>query len=190
MPRLNDSTRFVVTGDDKLLRKPTIGFGACCARAASDHARDEEATALIKSRRRIAFSEAQDCADLRLQLQQGFATDEMGFWVSLHGCNPEPLMSGFGSKADIGARLDHVRFTPKSGHWLSVSGCPLCAKSRLMHRSKKEPYSITSSAVASNDEGMVRSSSLAVLRLITSSNLTGPWTGSSLGFSPLRIRSA
>src|SRR5262249_412868 len=24
---------------------------------------------------------------------------------------------------------DHVRFAPKSGHWLSVSGCPLCAKS-------------------------------------------------------------
>jgi hypothetical protein len=22
-----------------------------------------------------------------------------------------------------------ARFTPKSGHWLSVSGCPLCAKS-------------------------------------------------------------
>src|SRR6516225_3202813 len=22
-----------------------------------------------------------------------------------------------------------VRFTPKSGHWLSVLGCPLCAKS-------------------------------------------------------------
>src|SRR5262249_60005381 len=23
----------------------------------------------------------------------------------------------------------NVRFTPKSGHWLSVLGCPLCAKS-------------------------------------------------------------
>ena len=29
----------------------------------------------------------------------------------------------------------HVRFTPESGHWLSVLGCPLCAKSR--HRSKE-----------------------------------------------------
>src|SRR6516165_1148158 len=26
-----------------------------------------------------------------------------------------------------------VRFTPKSGHWLSVLGCPLCAKSRHRH---------------------------------------------------------
>jgi hypothetical protein len=31
----------------------------------------------------------------------------------------------FGSKADIGARLAHVRFTPESGHWLSASGCPV-----------------------------------------------------------------
>ena len=35
----------------------------------------------------------------------------------------------FGSKADIGARLRDVRFTPKSGHWNSVVECPLCAKS-------------------------------------------------------------
>ena len=46
------------------------------------------------------------------------------------------------------------------------------------------------SAVASNDKGMVRPSALAVLRLITSSNLTGAWTGSSLGFSPFMMRSA
>ena len=35
----------------------------------------------------------------------------------------------FGSKADIGVGRRHVRFTPKSGHWLSALGCPLCAKS-------------------------------------------------------------
>ena len=55
----------------------------------------------------------------------------------------------------------------------------------LLHYSQRDelapPHSITSSAVASNDDGMVRPSALAVLRLITSSNLTGPWTGSSLG---------
>src|SRR6516225_2845783 len=28
----------------------------------------------------------------------------------------------------------NVRFTPKSGHWSSVSECPLCAKSRLVRR--------------------------------------------------------
>jgi hypothetical protein len=35
----------------------------------------------------------------------------------------------FGSKADMATSQRNVRFTPKSGHWLSVSGCPLCAKS-------------------------------------------------------------
>ena len=50
------------------------------------------------------------------------------------------------------------------------------------------PYSITSSAVASSDGGMVRSSALAVLRLITSSGLIGAWAGSSLGFSPVNRR--
>jgi hypothetical protein len=33
------------------------------------------------------------------------------------------------SKADISECLSDIRFTPESGHWLSVSGCPLCAKS-------------------------------------------------------------
>ena len=32
-----------------------------------------------------------------------------------------------GSKADIATDQPNVRFTPKSGHWLSASGCPLCA---------------------------------------------------------------
>jgi hypothetical protein len=33
----------------------------------------------MKSRRCIAFSKAQDCADYRSRLQQGFAIEEMGF---------------------------------------------------------------------------------------------------------------
>src|SRR5262249_28944158 len=51
-------------------------------------------------------------------------------------------------------------------------------------------HSITSSARASSVGGTSRPSALAVLRLSTSWNLTGAWTGSSLGFSPLRMRSA
>jgi hypothetical protein len=35
----------------------------------------------------------------------------------------------FGSKADIAAPPTNVRFTPKSGHWLSTLERPLCAKS-------------------------------------------------------------
>src|SRR5262245_22429623 len=50
-------------------------------------------------------------------------------------------------------------------------------------------HSITSSARASKVGGSSRSSALAVLRLITSSNLVGVCTGRSPGFSPLRMRS-
>ena len=81
----------------------------------------------------------------------------------------------------------------KSNHghcWLRQRrGRPCCGAAD--ERNKLAPsHSITSSAVASNDDGMVRPSALAALRLITSSNLTGPWTGNSLGFSPFRMRSA
>jgi hypothetical protein len=50
-------------------------------------------------------------------------------------------------------------------------------------------YSITSSARAISVGGISRSIARAVLRLITSSYFTGAWTGRSLGFSPLRMRS-
>src|SRR5262245_47583536 len=50
-------------------------------------------------------------------------------------------------------------------------------------------HSITSSARASSVGGKVRPRSFAILRLSTNSNLTGAWTGSSPGFSPLRMRS-
>src|SRR5215831_14837039 len=51
------------------------------------------------------------------------------------------------------------------------------------------PHSITSSASASSDGGMVRSSVFAVLRLNASSNFVGSSTGRSSGFAPLRMRS-
>ena len=50
-------------------------------------------------------------------------------------------------------------------------------------------YSITSSAALRSPSGAVRASALAVLRLITNSNLVGCCTGRSAGFSPLRMRS-
>jgi hypothetical protein len=50
-------------------------------------------------------------------------------------------------------------------------------------------YSITSSARASTVGGTSSPSALAVLRLITNSNLVGAWTGSSAGFAPFRMRS-
>src|SRR5262249_10079828 len=49
-------------------------------------------------------------------------------------------------------------------------------------------HSITSSAMASKEGGTVRPSILAVLALITSSNLLDCKTGKSAGFAPLRTR--
>src|SRR5262249_37157971 len=50
-------------------------------------------------------------------------------------------------------------------------------------------HSITSSARAISVAGTSRPSALAVLRLITSSNVVGAWTGKSAGFAPRRMRS-
>jgi hypothetical protein len=46
---------------------------------------------------------------------------------------------------------------------------------------------MTSLARARSDGGTVRPSDSAVLRLITSSNVVGCWTGRSAGVTPLRI---
>src|SRR5215471_9701046 len=94
----------------------------------------------------------------------------------------------FGSKADIAALPINVRFTPNSGHRNSIVRCLLCAKSRHYASQQNSGYSITSSARSSNDGGMVIPRDLAVLRLITKSNLVGSCTGKSDGLSPLRIR--
>ena len=51
------------------------------------------------------------------------------------------------------------------------------ARNKLVRRSKWRNYSITSSAVASSDGAMAMPSASAVLRLITSSNFVGCWTG-------------
>src|SRR5215510_8020631 len=51
-------------------------------------------------------------------------------------------------------------------------------------------HSITSSARKSKDSEIVNPNALAVLRLMTSSNLTGRWIGKSAGPVPLIIWSA
>src|SRR5215831_1951730 len=66
--------------------------------------------------------------------------------------------------------------------WRSVPIFDSCAAA-------KRGYSITSSARASSDGGMLMSSALAVLTLITSSNVVGCSTGRSAGLAPLSILS-
>ena len=72
-----------------------------------------------------------------MRLQRGFIIGGMGsdrhfVWQQSSGPNVR-----FGSKADVGERLDDVRFTPKSGHWNSIEECG------LMQRSKEGRHSIT-----------------------------------------------
>ena len=66
---------------------------------------------------------------------------------------------------------------------------PRCSRAAESRDELAPPHSITSSARASSDGGIVSPSALAVLRLITSSYLIGVCTGRSAGFSPLRMRS-
>jgi hypothetical protein len=63
---------------------------------------------------------------------------------------------------------------------------PKCCVAAKM---KQHRYSITSSARASSVGGTSRPSALAVLRLISISNLVGCSTGRSAGFAPLKILS-
>src|SRR6516164_7800895 len=81
----------------------------CCACAVNGHATADTAIPVMKSRRRIAFPKGQDHADCDcVQLQQGFATGEMGFrghfaWQQSSGPNVR-----FGSKADMAHLFDHL----------------------------------------------------------------------------------
>src|SRR5215469_8861981 len=68
--------------------------------------------------------------DFDFRWHQGFATSEMGFREQFAGTQSRAAHVRFGSKADISACLQHVRFTPKSGHSSTQLPCLLCAKSR------------------------------------------------------------
>ena len=70
----------------------------------------------MNSRRRIAHRKAQDYADFKVGLQQGFVTDEMGFRGQLARQQTLAVRVRFGSKAEIARDQPNVRFAPKSGH--------------------------------------------------------------------------
>lgn len=98
---------------------------------------------------------------------------ETGSKVKLQRGNREPAMSLLGQdqfSADVQLRsaIPSTAARPQSWRHLRIR-----AIFRLMYRSKSSRYSITSSASASRDGGTSRPSTLAVLRLITNSNLVG-----------------
>src|SRR6476646_3750836 len=95
-------------------------------------------------------------------------------------------MSQLGQNAKYSERADDFRLTPENGHHQARTLCRKSATSGLLRCRKQPLYSITSSARPSNEGGTVSPRALAVLRLITSSNLTGCSIGKSAGFSPFK----
>jgi hypothetical protein len=61
----------------------------------------------MKSRRRIALTKAGTTPN-RTRLQQGFATDEMGFRVKLHSSNRAARMSALGQKQTFTTSIDYL----------------------------------------------------------------------------------
>src|SRR5215831_6275461 len=94
-----------------------------------------------------------------------------------------------GSGADIARHQANVALPPKADKLQTFRDVRLVPKADICAAGKMTAYSITSSASASTPGGIVRASALAVLRLITNSNLVGCTTGSWAGFSPLKMRS-
>src|SRR5262249_32981072 len=79
------------------------------------------------------------------------------------------------------------------GHFLPRLLRACSERPRRGHSDKRHQlsplHSITSSARARSDGGMVRPSTLAGLRLVSNSNLSFCWTGRSAGLAPLSILS-
>jgi hypothetical protein len=82
----------------------------------------------------------------------------------------------------------YVSFAQFATECVRQRNASFSAKWRLVHRSKRHPYSITSSARPRSGSGTVMPSALAVLRLMINSTFVVCWTGISAGFAPLRIR--
>src|SRR5262249_8395720 len=65
---------------------------------------------------------------------------------------------------------------------------PCCCRAAKQRDELAPLHSITSSTKEISRAGISMASALAVLRLITNSNLVSCWTGRSAGLSPLRMR--
>jgi hypothetical protein len=98
--------------------------------------------------------------------------------------SPHPSLRNNTLSPDASARP----LRPKSDRSLIIMQSVAMCHNRTHAPQQPASYSITSSAIASTPGGIVRSSALAVLRLIANSNLVGCRTGRSAGLSLLRMR--
>ena len=97
-----------------LLSHPITGIVGCCARETSGHAAADPATTLIKSRRRIAFPEAQDHAKT-LQITAGICDRRNGVQRSFCGA------TDFSPACPLWVKSEHQR---------SFRQCPLYPRKR------------------------------------------------------------
>ena len=103
-------------------------------------------------------------------------------------CAMRKGMSALPPKADMCGATRDVRLVPIADIERKCAARASMAV-RLMPMQQKHLYSITSSVRASRLFDGLMPSTLAVLRLMISSNLVAFWTGRSPGFSPLSMRS-
>lgn len=159
----------------------------CRAWAATGHAA-VTLTSVMNSRRRIAFSKAQE-----RRSASGITTEihdwRNGVSAQVADNNFEALRSVPGSRTADFRCSSLVRFSPDSGRLFSARRRQKRAKSDWYTAANGNLYSITSSAVASSEVGIVRPNVFADLRLMTNSNLVGRTTGRSAILAPLRMRS-
>jgi hypothetical protein len=163
----------------------------CCARAASGHPAVAPPRSEINSRRRME-------PHSRYGRRRGHGPRSKPALVfrsilclpTAPGCQLSEAETSVRRRFEAALRQAkcspaHRRYTISEPGPMSA----LCQTATFALAAKGAPYSITSSARASNVGGTARPSAVAVLRLITNSYLVGACTGRSAGFSPLSIRS-
>jgi hypothetical protein len=106
------------------------------------------------------------------------------------------VFSGWGSLtsatiSECRTSIFHITDTTASAPNGALSGGARARRptSTLGWAALRDSYSISWSVRSNTDWGILSPRALAVLRLITSSNLVGCWTGRSAGLAPLRMRS-
>src|SRR6476660_7056806 len=135
--------------------------------------------ALLAEMREALVKEAADGAENLQVVGDGCVVERKGHGVTLpQFC----VLLACDTVAGICADCNRQRITPRHRQGIKAT-----VPSALGHG--RRAYSISSSAVASSDCGMLRPSVFAVLRLTINSYLVGACTGMSAGFSPLRMRS-
>jgi len=100
-------------------------------------------------------------------------------------------MTGVGPNSVVPV-MGTTALPPESGRPSAILLCRIRATNRIhavqANNAHGSGYSITSSARRRKDSGTFSPIALAVVRLMTSSNLVGRKNGRSAGFSPLRMR--